>query len=78
MGNTTPSTSYWYDECPGPSPTTKPGEQHRWVSDGQGGGEFEVYTPGVTKCWDCGKVIDSDGVCDDGDSCTINNDWWNR
>ena len=43
--------------------TLKDGQTNRWEDDGQGGGRFFNYTPGVTKCGDCGHVIDKEGIC---------------
>jgi rRNA maturation endonuclease Nob1 len=54
--------------------TLKDGQTNRWEDDGQGGGRFFNYTPGVTVCDECGHVIDSDGICMD-DSEEYNPNW---
>ena len=44
----------------------KPGEKIRWHSDGQGGGRWFRYRPGVTSCPGCGVTIDKEGECAPG------------
>ena len=54
--------------------TLKEGQASRWEDDGQGGGRFFNYTPGVTACSECGHVIDGEGICM-GDSEEYDPNW---
>ena len=48
------------------SPKPMPKNQvRRWESDGQEGGRWLRYTPGVSCCWACEQVINEDGECEE-------------
>jgi SRSO17 transposase len=47
-----------------PKPMPK-NQVRRWESDGQEGGRWLRYTPGVSCCWACEQVINEDGECEE-------------